>query len=184
MRTVLNKNQKRQAHVLCPPNQRVADQPSPLRQSPIRTRTILHPSKGGRKPLRENHQALAVKGERHPMYKGRMLCADKTEIIRKPCIYRLYFSCPREREQLKRDPCFESAPFTNVQRTNDVASQSDICMLRAQCDRKHMSSMTKLQKRYKHGCRCHDQRKILTRQYLLSCLRPKIFRGLCEPTKP
>ena len=24
---------------------------------------------------------------------------------------------------------------------------------------------------------------ILTQQCLLSCLRPKIFRGLCEPTK-
>ena len=28
--------------------------------------TILSPSEGGRKPRAENHQALAVKGERHP----------------------------------------------------------------------------------------------------------------------
>ena len=28
--------------------------------------TILSPSEGGRKPQGENHQALAVKGERHP----------------------------------------------------------------------------------------------------------------------
>ena len=28
--------------------------------------TILSPSEGGRKPRGENHQALAVKGERHP----------------------------------------------------------------------------------------------------------------------
>ena len=28
--------------------------------------TILSPSEDGRKPLGENHQAMAVKGERHP----------------------------------------------------------------------------------------------------------------------
>ena len=35
---------------------------------PIRIRTILSPSNGGRKCHREKHQALAVKGERHPNY--------------------------------------------------------------------------------------------------------------------
>ena len=44
---------------------------------------------------------------------------------------------------LERDPCFESAPFTNVQRTTDVASQSDVYMIRAQRD-KHMLYMTEL----------------------------------------
>ena len=36
----------------------------PYETVPIRT--ILSPSEGGRKPQGENHQALAVKGERHP----------------------------------------------------------------------------------------------------------------------
>ena len=69
------------------------------------------------------------------MYKGRIFSADKREIIRKSCKDRVYFSYSREREQLKRDPCFESVTFTNVQRTNDVALQSDVYMLRAQCDK-------------------------------------------------
>ena len=33
----------------------------------IRIKTILSPAVIGRKPLWENHQALAVKSERHPM---------------------------------------------------------------------------------------------------------------------
>ena len=36
----------------------------PYEMVPIRT--ISSPSEGGRKPQRENHQALAEKGERHP----------------------------------------------------------------------------------------------------------------------
>ena len=33
------------------------------------------------------------------------------------------------------------------------------------------------------GVRGGEGMLILTKQCLLSCLRPKIFRGLCEPTK-
>ena len=39
-------------------------QTRPYEMVPIRT--ILSPSEGGRKPQGENHQVLAVKGERHP----------------------------------------------------------------------------------------------------------------------
>ena len=41
--------------------------PQPYEAVLIRIRTILSPANIGRKPLWENHQALAVKSERHPM---------------------------------------------------------------------------------------------------------------------
>ena len=37
-----------------------------MRQSQSKSKTYLSPSEGARKPQRENHQALAVKGERYP----------------------------------------------------------------------------------------------------------------------
>ena len=40
--------------------------PRPYEIVPISIRTILSPPNGGRRP-KGNHQALAVKGERHPM---------------------------------------------------------------------------------------------------------------------
>ena len=76
-----------------------------------------------------------MKGERHHMYKGRMLCVDKQRLSDNPVHIVCTFRVLGEGEELERDPCFESAPFTNVQRTNDVASQSDVSMLRAQCDK-------------------------------------------------
>ena len=53
---------------------KAADFPSPRTSSGqaswpyemVPNRTISSPSEGGRKPQGENHQALAVKGERHP----------------------------------------------------------------------------------------------------------------------
>ena len=40
----------------------------PYETVPVRIRRISSPSNGGRKCLREKHQALAVKGKRHPNY--------------------------------------------------------------------------------------------------------------------
>ena len=52
----------------------------------------------------------------------------KQRLLENPTHIACTFRVLEEREQLKRDPCFESAPFTNVQRTNDVASQSDVLL--------------------------------------------------------
>ena len=60
----------------------------PYKMVPIGT--ILSPSEGGRKPQGENHQALAVKSERHPTCRGNHVW--KITLIFTPFIYKIVHS--------------------------------------------------------------------------------------------
>ena len=59
--------------------------------------TISSPSEGGRKPQGENHQALAVKGERHPTGERviRINCLNLFETNGHLCYHlgNLFFTC-------------------------------------------------------------------------------------------